>query len=134
MLPACSMLSTIGAPSNQGAPQLSSSELALKWQVTTAATDDDTRYRRMEQNFGRSNRATLSSRLGTSVTICACGRLRPTGAGPPKRLALRVPVDIYWSQKVHRRRGTQMLRERPAKPLFGGSIPSRASTLSCLPA
>jgi hypothetical protein len=39
----------------------------------------------------------------------------------------RSAVGLKW--KLSTRRGSQVVRQRSAKPLFGGSIPPRASNL-----
>jgi hypothetical protein len=56
-----------------------------------------------------------------------CGTLHTT-IQCVMRLSLRVPGFVRFV--VTKRRGTQVVRERSAKPLCVGSIPTRASTIS----
>jgi hypothetical protein len=58
------------------------------------------------------------------VLAAGYGRPRQTG----KKVSFAHSSRYILIAEGHRRRGTQMFREGPAKPFFGGSIPSRAST------
>ncbi len=42
-------------------------------------------------------------------------------------LTFEKPTGYQWSILEGERRGSQVVRQRSAKPLFGGSIPPRAS-------
>ena|SRR5271170_1836109 len=56
-------------------------------------------FQRLARNTRDSAGPSVPTLACTSITICVGRRLRPTAVKPAKRLALRVPRDIYWSHK-----------------------------------